>query len=292
MLPYIYRDITHIFLAMNYTRKPSLFYIYNCFEAKHYSFHLISSLFHLLSLAKWHEAIFSNHTHTHISSYIYLRVIFYHMSYTYDIFYHIYIYTHIYIYLRDVKVAYSCLTHCDPIDYTVHGILQARILEWVAFPFSRGSSQPRDQTQVSRTAGRFFTSWATREAQEYWVGSLSRLQWIFTTQELNGGLLHCRWILYQLSYQGSPYLRDKCCQNEVSELHSVMSNSLQPHGLYSPWNSPSQNTGVGSLSLLQGSSQPKDQTQVSYIAGRFFTSWTTREALPTLKIIRRRWHGT
>ena len=48
--------------------------------------------------------------------------------------------------------------------YTVHGILQARILEWVAFPFSRGSSQPRDHTQVSRIAGRFFTKWATREA--------------------------------------------------------------------------------------------------------------------------------
>ena len=55
-------------------------------------------------------------------------------------------------------------------DYEVHGILQARILESVAFPFSRGSSQPRDQTQVYRTAGRFFTSWATREAQEYWSG--------------------------------------------------------------------------------------------------------------------------
>ena len=49
-------------------------------------------------------------------------------------------------------------------NYTVHGILQVRILEWVAFPFSRGSSQPRDQTQVSHIAGRFFTSWATREA--------------------------------------------------------------------------------------------------------------------------------
>ena len=47
------------------------------------------------------------------------------------------------------KVAQSCPTPCDPMDYTVHGILQARILEWVAFPFSRGSSQPRDQTQVS-----------------------------------------------------------------------------------------------------------------------------------------------
>ena len=48
--------------------------------------------------------------------------------------------------------------------YTVRGIFQARILEWVAIPFSRGSSQPRDHTQVSRIAGGFFTVWATREA--------------------------------------------------------------------------------------------------------------------------------
>ena len=53
-----------------------------------------------------------------------------------------------------------------PRGYTVHGILQTRILEWVVFPFSRGSSQPRDWTQVSHIAGRFFTSWATREAHE------------------------------------------------------------------------------------------------------------------------------
>ena len=52
----------------------------------------------------------------------------------------------------------------SPMDYTDHGILQARILEWVAFPFSRGSSQPRNRTQISCIAGRFFTSWATREA--------------------------------------------------------------------------------------------------------------------------------
>ena len=50
------------------------------------------------------------------------------------------------------KVAWSCPTLCDPVAYTVHGILQARIREWVAFPFSRGSSQPRLQTQVSHTA--------------------------------------------------------------------------------------------------------------------------------------------
>ena len=47
---------------------------------------------------------------------------------------------------------------------SVHGILQARILEWVAIPFSRGSFQPKDWTQVSHTAGKFFTVWATREA--------------------------------------------------------------------------------------------------------------------------------
>ena len=68
------------------------------------------------------------------------------------------------------KVAQSCPTLCDPMDYTVHGILQARILEWVAIPFSRGSSQPRDQTQVSLIAGRFFTSWAIKNAQEYRSG--------------------------------------------------------------------------------------------------------------------------
>ena len=50
-------------------------------------------------------------------------------------------------------------------DDIAHGILQARILEWVVFPFSRGSSQPRDRTEVSCIAGGFFTSWATREAQ-------------------------------------------------------------------------------------------------------------------------------
>ena len=64
----------------------------------------------------------------------------------------------------------SCLTLCDPMDYSrqpplVHGILQARILDWIAISDSRGSSQPRDQTRVSYIAGRVFTIWATREAR-------------------------------------------------------------------------------------------------------------------------------
>ena len=74
-----------------------------------------------------------------------------------------------------------CLTLCDPRDYTVHGILQARILEWVPFP------SPGDLPN-----------------QNIGEGSLSLLQGIFPTQEFNWNLLHCRQILYQLSYQGSP----------------------------------------------------------------------------------------
>ena len=67
-----------------------------------------------------------------------------------------------------VLVVHPCLTLCDLMDYSspgssVHGIFWARILEWVAIPFSRGSSWPRDQTQVSCTAGGFFTIWATRK---------------------------------------------------------------------------------------------------------------------------------
>ena len=63
-----------------------------------------------------------------------------------------------------VKVAQSCPTLFNTTDYTVHGILQAWILEWVAFPFSRGSFQPRGQIQVSCIAGRFFINWANRES--------------------------------------------------------------------------------------------------------------------------------
>ena len=69
-----------------------------------------------------------------------------------------------------VLVAQLCLTLCGPMDCSppassVHGILCTRIVEWVATPFSRRSSQPKDRTWVSCTAGRFFTIWATREAK-------------------------------------------------------------------------------------------------------------------------------
>ena len=61
------------------------------------------------------------------------------------------------MYIKASVNSYWCAhTDCDPMHYSVHGILQARILEWVAIPFSRGSSQPRDWTQISRIVGRFF----------------------------------------------------------------------------------------------------------------------------------------
>ena len=96
---------------------------------------------------------------------------------------------------------------CSLPGSSVHGIFQARVLEWIAISFSRGSSQPRDRTRVSCTAGRRFTIWATREAQYFFeplfwgrggkntgVGC-SLLQETFPTQGLNPGLPHCRQML-------------------------------------------------------------------------------------------------
>ena len=82
---------------------------------------------------------------------------------------HIYIYVYVYVYFSEVKIAQSCPTLATPCTvelpgFSVHGILQARILEWVAISFSRASSQPRNRTQVSCIVGRFFTNWAMGEA--------------------------------------------------------------------------------------------------------------------------------
>ena len=134
-------------------------------------------------------------------------------------------------------------------DYTIHGILQARILEWVAFPFSRGSSQPRNQTRISFTAGRLFTNWAIRED----LTQIDTGWWLFYEEEVQ--VIMEKWKSLNVS------------------------NALWPHELYSPWNSLGKNTGVDSFPLSTGSSQPRDQTQVSRIAGRFFTSCAIMEAL-------------
>ena len=100
-----------------------------------------------------------------------------------------------------VKVTQSRLTLWNSMDCTVHGILQARILEWVTIPFSRGYSQPRHRTQVFLIAGNSWSAESQEKLKNTGVGSLSLLQQIFPTQESNQGLLHCRRILYQLSYE-------------------------------------------------------------------------------------------
>ena len=178
------------------------------------------------------------------------------------------------------KLLQLCPTLCNPMDsslaWTVAslsmGILQARILEWVAMLSSRWSSWPRDQTQVSHVSctgkqislplappgkpqikycesesGLFATPWIycpwNSPGQNIGVGSLSLLLGIFPAQGLNPGLPHCRWILYHLSHKGSPRILE--------------------------W---------VTYPFSSGSSQPRNQTGVSCIAGGFFTNWAIREA--------------
>ena len=90
------------------------------------------------------------------------------------------------------------------LDYTVYRIRWARILEGVAFPFSRVSSQPRDQTQVSHSQADCLPAEPQEKPKISEGDSLSIVQLIFPTQKSNLGLLRCRWVLYQLSYQGNP----------------------------------------------------------------------------------------
>ena len=127
------------------------------------------------------------------------------------------------------EVAQSCLTPSNPMDCSppgssVHEICWARVLEWVAFPFSRPFSQPRDQTQVSHIAGNSLPAEPQGKSQNTGVGSLFLLQGIFPTHELNRGLLLCRRILYQLSYQGSI----------KSSIPGVLSQSI-PGGSFQIW---------------------------------------------------------
>ena len=132
-----------------------------------------------------------------------------------------------------MKVAQSCATLCNPMDYTVDGVLQARILEWVAFPL---------------------------------------LQWIFPTQELNQGLLHCRQTLYQLSCQGSPWMRvegkNQCATKNVF-IYFWTSFQTVAFSVYpSLYLAPVFEVWVKSLSLLE-----KAQVQLSgkHILDRWIT---------------------
>ena len=128
-----------------------------------------------------------------------------------------------------IKVIFHVKWSCSVVSNSVHGIFQARILEWVAISFSRGSSPPRDQSQISCIAGRLLTGWAMKEVQK-----------------------------------------------SESESCSVM-YSLRPHGLVHGILQARILEWVA-FTLSRGCSQNRDWIQVVCIAGRFFTSWATREA--------------
>ena len=115
------------------------------------------------------------------------------------------------------------------------------------------------------------------------VGSFSFLQGIFPTQGSNPGLLHCRWILYQLSHKGSPRILEWVAYPFSSGFPDpgvkLGSPALQADSLPTEPPGKSKNTGVGSLSLLQWIFLTQESNWVSCIAGRFFTRWATRESL-------------
>ena len=83
---------------------------------------------------------------------------------------------------KESEVTQLCPTLCDPVDCSlsgssIHGIFQARLLEWIAISFSRGSSQPRDQTQVSHIVGRCFTVWATKTICQNYISDCHLPAW-------------------------------------------------------------------------------------------------------------------
>ena len=128
---------------------------------------------------------------------------------------------------KNTGMAQSCSILCNPMEYTVHGILQARVLEWVAVPFPRGSSQSRYWTQVSHIAGE-----PPGKPKNTGVSNLSLLHGVFLTQESNWGFLHCRRILQQLSYDwlasishcGLGVLMNDSCVQEAICLHCTFSS--------------------------------------------------------------------
>ena len=108
-----------------------------------------------------------------------------------------------------MKVTQSCPNVCDPMDFRVHppGILQTRVLEWVThFPSPGDLPKPGIKPRSPTLQVNSLPTEPQGKPKNTGVGSLSLLQRIFPTQELDGGLLHCRQFLYQMSYQGSQYV--------------------------------------------------------------------------------------
>ena len=112
-----------------------------------------------------------------------------------------------------MKVAQSFPTLCHPMDCTVHGILQARILEWVAFPSPGDLLNPAIEPRSPTLQADSLPTEPQGKPKNTRVGIQSLLQGIFLTQDSNQGLLHHREILYQLSYQESPDGKESACNS-------------------------------------------------------------------------------
>ena len=142
-----------------------------------------------------------------------------------------------------VKATQSCPTLCAPMDYTIHGILQARILKWVAFHSPGDLPNPGIEPRFPTLQVDSLPAEPQGKPKNTGVGSLSLHQQIFPTQELNWGLLHCRQILKQLTHKRSPRI-----------------------------------LGWVAYPFSSRSSHPRNPIRVSSITGGFFTNQAIREA--------------
>ena len=159
-----------------------------------------------------------------------------------------------------VKVAQSGPTFCDPMDYTVYWILQARILELAAYPFSMGFSWPRNQTGISCIAGGFFINRAIREAHflRLFV-PLSRFSHVLlcvTPQTAAHQTPLSLGFSRQEHWSGLPFPSPMHESEKWKWSRSIVSDSLRPHGLQPtrllhPWDFPGKGTGVGCHCLLR-----------------------------------------
>ena len=186
---------------------------------------------------------------------------------------------------------------CCPPDSSVHGILQARVLEWVTLPFSRGCSQARDQIQVSCMAGDFFTIWATREPTDHNNSAYHIRNLPASTFPGHTYSSYDPWeivILMTVAWRRQRGSERLSKLPELAQLPSCLAWLWtmwllrgHPSVLRSSMVSVTQGgcpavvPGVGILEWVayrfsSGSSRPRNRTGVSRIAGRFFTSWATK----------------
>ena len=168
----------------------------------------------------------------------------------------------------------------SPPGSSVREIFQARILEWVAIPFSRGSFQPRDQTLVSCIGGRFFTDWSTREAQiSCSIPGLEPLG-VWSLSVLSNSLWKPTYPHCALDYDGRGYGYRSQAQKFHLLLLSLVWLFYDPMDCSPPVSAvheifQSRILGWVAISFSRGSSWPRNWTQVFCIAGSFFTNWVT-----------------